>query len=118
MIASTGMTTNPDMPESITTYLTGAGPRIQPPASLDIDNVKWELVSALELDMVESDVSGPTPELDPDLGLSPPTEKVLLRTITAKDLTFGSGRSVRYAEVGPFPHSSLPGPGEPKLTTM
>lgn len=66
-----------------------------PPAMIDIQGESWDLLSALELDTTEMEVSSPS---DLGLGLGQP-DVVRVRTVRSTDLSFGDGRSTHYAEV-------------------
>lgn len=98
--SSTTTLTDSEFPSEITTYLAEPTTAAPPSTHLQLDGVQWELVSALELEITESDLSSPSPALG--LGLdAPPGGQVMSRTVKATDLTFGMGRHVRYAEVSP-----------------
>lgn len=64
------------------------------------------MASALELDISEVKVEPPS---DLGLGLQESNSGVKIRTVKSTDLTFGSGRSVQYAEVSSPKFSFSPG---------
>lgn len=69
-----------------------------PPSTFEVDGQIWNLISAMEVNIAEMDVSSPPIELGSGLDVEGPSRTVV-RTIQMTDLTYGSSRTIRYAEV-------------------
>lgn len=83
------------IPRPIIEYLQSLGGTAPP--ILEIQGQTWSLITAVEKDIAQSDLSVPTPNIESEAQLSP--VNVILRSIKSVDLTFGQDRVVRYAEV-------------------
>lgn len=97
---------NASIPPAVTEYLNNNNSAFLnlPPSTIDLSGESWNLVSALELYISEVNVE-PSSDLSLglDLGLKESNLGVKIRTVKSTDLTFGSGRSIQYAEVSPDP---------------
>lgn len=86
---------NTQIPQSAVSYLHSISGIA--PTTLEMEGQTWNLISATEQIIYETDLSPHSPIDQLQVDISP--INVVLRSISCTDLTFGSERIVRYAEV-------------------